>query len=71
MADITYTSYEAARVLGVSESTIRLHCRRGLMRGAYRKMLRKREIWMIPLSALVGEGADDVLQPVSEELGTD
>jgi len=67
---ITYTSYEAARMLQVDESTIRRRCMAGKMAGAYRGVLRKREIWMIPASAL-GLGGESVLQPISEELERD
>ena len=49
---ITYTSYEAARILQVDESTIRRRCMAGKMVGAYRAVIRQREIWMIPASAL-------------------
>lgn len=49
---ITYTSYEAARILQVDESTIRRRCMAGKMVGAYRGVLRSREIWMIPAAAL-------------------
>lgn len=68
--DDMYTSYEAARILGVHETTIRRRCADGRIAGATRHVVRKREIWMIPLSAL-GEGAEGVLQPVSEGLGGD
>lgn len=70
MDDITYTSYEAAQLLGVNEATIRRRCADGRIAGATRRVVRKREIWMIPLSAL-GEGAGDVLQPVPEGLEGD
>ena len=49
---VTYTSYEAARILQVDESTIRRRCMAGKMVGAYRGVLRSREIWMIPAAAL-------------------
>lgn len=52
MEPITYTSYEAARIKGVDESTIRRQCMAGKLAGAYRGVLRSREIWMIPASAL-------------------
>lgn len=55
---ITYTSYEAARILQVDESTIRRRCMAGKLIGAYRGVLRSREIWMIPASAL-GIGGKD------------
>ena len=49
---ITYTSYEAARILQVDESTIRRRCMAGKMVGAFRAVIRQREIWMIPAAAL-------------------
>jgi len=59
---ITYTSYEAARILQVDESTIRRRCIAGKMIGAYRAVIRQREIWMIPASALgLGEGREEKL----------
>ena len=70
MEPIEYTSYEAARILQVDESTIRRRCMAGKLAGAYRGVLRSREIWMIPASAL-GLGGDSVLQPVPEELERD
>jgi len=48
----TYTSYEAARILQVDESTIRRRCLAGKMAGAFRAVIRQREIWMIPAEAL-------------------
>ncbi len=70
MEPITYTSYEAARILQVDESTIRRRCLAGKMAGAYRGVLRSREIWMIPASAL-GLGGEGVLQQVPDELEGD
>jgi len=67
---ITYTSYEAARILQVDESTIRRRCMAGKMSGAYRGVLRSREIWMIPASTL-GLGGESVLQPLPEVLERD
>jgi hypothetical protein len=58
---VTYTSYEAARILHVDESTIRRRCMAGKMIGAYRGVLRTKEIWMIPASAL-GLGESIVIQ---------
>lgn len=52
MDEITYTTFEAAKILGVDESTIRRRCMAGKMAGAYRGVLRSREIWMIPAAAL-------------------
>ena len=70
MESITYTSYEAARILQVDESTIRRRCMAGKMIGAYRGVLRTKEIWMIPASAL-GLGGVDVLQQVPGKLEGD
>ena len=59
---ITYTSYEAARILQVDESTIRRRCMAGKLIGAYRGVLRSREIWMIPAAALgLGEEREEKL----------
>lgn len=69
MNDITYTSFEAAQYLGVSESTVRRQCANGTLVGAFRAVMRRRQVWMIPLSAL--EGAARVLQPISSELEGD
>lgn len=71
MAEATcYTTYEAARLAGVDESTIRRQCAAGRIPGAFRGVLRKREIWMIPAESLP-KGGDDVLQPVPGELEGD
>lgn len=64
------TTFEAARLVGVDESTIRRQCADGRIVGAFRGVLRKREIWMIPAGSL-GKGGTDVLQPVSKELEGD
>ena len=58
MEPIAYTSYEAARILQVDESTIRRRCMAGKLAGAFRQTVRAREIWMIPAAALGlgGEG---------------
>lgn len=66
----SYTTYEAARLVGVDESTIRRRCADGRIPGAVRGVLRKREIWMIPADSLP-KGGDDVLQPVPEGLERD
>ena len=70
MEPITYTSFEAAKIKGVDESTIRRQCMAGKLAGAYRGVLRSREIWMIPAEAL-GLGGESVLQQVSKELERD
>jgi len=60
---VTYTSYEAARILQVDESTIRRRCMAGKMVGAFRAVIRQREIWVIPAEALGlggGEGGNTV-----------
>lgn len=64
------TTFEAARLVGVDESTIRRQCAAGRIVGAFRGVLRKREIWMIPAVSL-RKGVTDVLQPVSEGLEGD
>ena len=69
MDELNYTTYEAARILGVNESTIRRRCAEGKLPGAYLAVIRRREIWMIPTAAL--DGGKGVLQHVPKELGTD
>lgn len=64
------TTFEAARLVGVDESTIRRQCADGRIVGAFRGVLRKREIWMIPAGSL-RKGGIDVLQPVPEGLEGD
>lgn len=64
------TTFEAARLAGVDESTIRRQCADGRIVGAFRGVLRKREIWMIPAGSL-RKGGNDVLQSVSGELAGD
>jgi hypothetical protein len=70
MDELNYTTYEAARIRGVDESTIRRQCADGRLPGAFRAVIRQREVWMIPLAAL-GEGGTDVLHPLPEELERD
>lgn len=61
---IEYTTFEAARINGVNEATIRKQCADGRMVGAYRQTVRKRLIWRIPASALF-----DPYPPEREEPG--
>jgi hypothetical protein len=68
---LTYTTYEAAKINGVDESTIRRQCADGRLPGAYRAIIREREIWMIPAAALGMGRVDDVLQHIPEELESD
>ena len=70
MDELNYTTFEVARIRGVDESTIRRQCADGRIPGAFRGVLRTREIWMIPVSAIDGKG-EHVLQPVSGELEGD
>jgi len=53
MADqVTYTTYEAARMLGIDESNVRRGCYRGRFPGAFRETVRSRMIWRIPAEAI-------------------
>jgi len=53
MADqVTYTTYEAARLLGIDESNVRRGCYRGRFPGAFRETVRSRMIWRIPAAAI-------------------
>lgn len=63
MEPITYTSFEAAKIKGVDESTIRRQCMAGKLAGAYRGVLRSREIWMIPAEALGIGGVEGDADP--------
>jgi predicted site-specific integrase-resolvase len=52
MAPTTYTTYEAAQITGVDESTIRRQCADGRLPGAFRQVQRSREVWVIPMADL-------------------
>ena len=48
----TYTTFEAARINGVDEATVRRQCANGKIAGAYKETVRERTIWRIPAEAL-------------------
>ena len=48
----SYSTYEAAILLGVDESTIRRQCADGRIVGAFQEKVRARSIWRIPATAV-------------------
>lgn len=66
---ITYTTFEAARINGVDEATVRRQCANGKIAGAYKESVREREVWRIPAEALFTDytESDDGRAPFERE----
>lgn len=66
---ITYTTFEAARINGVDEATVRRQCANGKIAGAYKELVREREVWRIPAEALFTDytESDDGRAPFERE----